>query len=278
MAQPYEVIRSAIFDVLSGKAGSHGIGQIPSQFVDLKIGVGRVLEAKGLKLPAQPWMLAGDGALEEEDEAVFREVFWDLFRQGIITLGADRANPEFPWFSLTALGKRTLAGQTIYFVHDVEAYEKSLRKEVPGIDDVTMIYVQEALHAFRSGCILSCSVMLGVAAEHTFDLIVDAALGNPKFEQLGRASMRDRQMLQRIEKFKKALESHRKEMPQDVKEAVETNVLGIMEVIRSFRNDSGHPSGRILEREQAHTLLLLFPRYCRKMYQLIGYFGKQAGT
>jgi hypothetical protein len=38
----------------------------------------------------------------------------------------------------------------------------------------------------------------------------------------------------------------------------------ILAVIRNFRNESGHPSGKIIEREQAYVLL----SYCKKVYQL----------
>jgi hypothetical protein len=48
---------------------------------------------------------------------------------------------------------------------------------------------------------------------------------------------------------------------------------GILSIIRNFRNDSGHPSGKIIEREQAYILLQLFIPYCKKMYQMKDYFS-----
>ncbi|MFL6597469.1 MAG: hypothetical protein ACJ8KF_05835, partial [Chthoniobacterales bacterium] len=39
--------------------------------------------------------------------------------------------------------------------------------------------------------------------------------------------------------------------------------------IGALERQSGHPSGKIIDREQAYILLQLFPRYCKKMYQLI---------
>ena len=97
-----------------------------------------------------------------------------MFRQGIITLGLNDSNPEFPWFHLTALGERVVAGEDAYFVHDVSGYEKRIVKEIPKIDSVTLLYLKEALQTFRAGCVLSATVMLGVATEHTFLLLIEA--------------------------------------------------------------------------------------------------------
>ena len=97
-----------------------------------------------------------------------------MFRQGIITLGLNDSNPEFPWFHLTALGEPVVAGEDAYFVHDVSGYEKRIVKEIPKIDSVTLLYLKEALQTFRAGCVLSATVMLAVATEHTFLLLIEA--------------------------------------------------------------------------------------------------------
>ena len=44
-------------------------------------------------------------ALEQAEAEVFLEVFWELFRQGIITLGLNDANREFPHFRVS-FGRR----------------------------------------------------------------------------------------------------------------------------------------------------------------------------
>lgn len=36
--------------------------------------------------------------LSPEDEMILLEIFWDLFREGIITLGFDSSKKDFPWF------------------------------------------------------------------------------------------------------------------------------------------------------------------------------------
>ena len=61
-------------------------------------------------------------------------------------------------------------------------------------------------------------------------------------------------------------------LPTDIKENLDIEFDGILSVIRTFRNDSGHPSGKILEREQTYVLLQMFIPYCKKIYQLIDFF------
>ena len=121
----------------------------------------------------------------------FLEVFWELFRQGIITLGMNNANREFPFCRLSRLGKRLVDNQDTYYFHDVSTYSELLQKQIPSIHPVTLLYLKEALQSFRSGCILSSSVMLGVAAEHTFELLLDAVRQSSSAQRQNNASKMD---------------------------------------------------------------------------------------
>jgi hypothetical protein len=199
-------------------------------------------------------------------------VFWDLFRQGIITLGLNDANRQFPFIRPTQLGKRIAAGHSAYFFHDVSSYERAIRAEIPSISETTLLYLKEAMQAFRAGCILSTTVMLGVAAEHTFMLLLEEIEASTKYEKTYAAVFRERTVLQKINKFKNILDQHAKDLPSDIKEDLDTHFAGILSVIRTFRNQAGHPTGKILEREQAFVLLQLFIPYCKKLYQLTKYF------
>jgi hypothetical protein len=58
----------------------------------------------------------------------------------------------------------------------------------------------------------------------------------------------------------------------EVKDDLDTQLNGIQSLIRTFRNDSGHPSGKLVDREQAYVLLNLFIPYAKKVYQLIDHF------
>jgi len=74
--------------------------------------------------------------------------------------------------------------------------------------------------------------------------------------------------LQRINKFKNILPQISKDLPKEVKEGFDTDMMAIMETIRNFRNESGHPSGKRISTEQVYILLHFFIPCCKKIYQL----------
>ena len=90
----------------------------------------------------------GNPALISEDRDIFLEFFWDLFRQGIITLAQSDSNPDFPFFRVSSFGKKLIANQELYFFHDVSTYEKVIREQIPDIGDTTLIYLKEAMQTF----------------------------------------------------------------------------------------------------------------------------------
>jgi len=269
MPHSYEEIRAAAFDVLSGRVQ---VQYQPDQYQHLKIGLGEALEKRGLQGPRPPGMYPAEAALDRPDSNLFLELFWDLFRQGIISLGTNDANPEFPWFHVTEMGRRILAGDNPYFAHDVTGYAARLKQDIPAIDEVTLIYLKEALQDFRSGCVLSATVMLGVATEHTFQLLIELIEKKPAQATTYAPVAKEWTISAKVTRFRQILDRQVDILPKGVKEDLDINFAGILALIRNYRNESGHPSGKIIDREQTFVLLGLFPSYCRKMYQLMDFF------
>jgi hypothetical protein len=267
----YEEIRDIVLDLLAGR--TRGNSYELNQYQNLMLGVGAVFRNR---ISGQRH--EGHTVLSDHDSNLFLEVFWGLFRDGIITLGLDDSNRNFPFFRVSSFGKRLLDGKDAYFFHDVSSYEKIIRIEIPSIDKVTLIYLKEAMQAFRSGCILSTTVMLGVAAEHTFLLLTEVIDQNPTHQQTYGAVAKQRSILPKVNKFKDILDKQSGSLPYETKENLDTHFMGILHLIRTFRNQSGHPSGAIVDREQAYILLQLFIPYCKKMYQLMDYFRFQAAS
>lgn len=265
----YEEIRNAAIDILAGRTGINA-----SQYEHLKHGVGEVLIYKKTgKYPDQYI----DEIMSRSNSDIFLEVFWDLFRQGIITLGLNdlRGNREFPWFRISTHGKRILENQAVYFYHDVSSYEAVIRQQVPNIDSVTLLYLNEAMQSFYSGCYLSSSVMLGVASEYTFLKLLEK-IETSTYKSNFKKAFDERNISKKFEAFKNRLKqdmgNNNITLPGEIKENLDTNLEGIMNTIRNFRNDSGHPSGNIISREQCYVNLNLFIPYCKKAYQLIDFF------
>lgn len=274
MAHSPEEIRAAALDVLSGRVPC---GYALNEYPHLKIGVGKALRERDGLPPAPPTSYPADSALEGEDADTFLEVFWDLFRDGIITLGCDSGalRSNFPFFRVTSRGKRVLSGENSYFLHDVTRFESQVLAEIPDIDQTSLIYLKEALQAFRAGCILSSTVMLGVATEHTFLLLLETIAHNPAHASTFAMVQQERTTLKKINKFKNIIDQTRRSFSQGLLEDFDTHFLAIQSLIRTFRNEAGHPTGKLIDREQAFINLQLFIPFGRKAYELIAYFKRE---
>jgi hypothetical protein len=201
MPHSHEEVRSVALDILAKR---ESVAYDPSQYEHLRLGIGEVFARREGRI--KPGHHGAQYPLEGADNEIFLEVFWDLFRQGIITLGFNDANREFPHFRVSQLGRRALSTQSTYFFHDVSTYEGVIRTEIPKINDVTLIYLKEAMQAFRSGCILSATVMLGVATEHTFLLLLDIVEKSPTHRKTYASVLTERTVLHKFNKFRNILE------------------------------------------------------------------------
>lgn len=266
----FEEIRSAAIDLLAGReTTSYQL----DQYERLLLGVSDVFERREGRPNRATHFSTAQGTLSPHDREIFLEVFWTLFREGVITLGINDANRVFPFFRVTGFGQRLITNSAAYFFHDVSSYEALLRSEVQNVDAVTLLYLKEAMQSFRSNCMLASTVMLGVATEHTFNLLVEQIDQNAAHAATFANVGQQRTILQRINKFKNILDQQVQTLPAELKEDLDTNFAGILSIIRTFRNHSGHPTGKIVDREQVYVLLQLFIPYCRKMYQLMNYYS-----
>ena len=265
MDHSYEEIRNCVLDILAGReTGAYGF----SQYRNLHATAAEVFLRR--ENPGQ--YQGGESHLSGHDSDIFLEVFWDLFRQGIITLGLNDYDPNFPFFRVSATGKKILEGQQPYFFHDLSSYERVISEGIPNIDAVTLVYLKEAMQAFLSGCLLSSTVMLGVATECSFLKLLEIIEANPTVSPTYQNAFSQKTLLQKFNKFKNILDQNISGLPPQLKEDLDTNFSGILSMIRNFRNESGHPSGKIIGREQAYVLLQLFIPCCKKLYDLIAHF------
>lgn len=264
MNHSYEELRDVAFDLLVGREiGSYGI----SQYQNFMISVAEVLESRARN------QRVSNARLSSHDSELFLELFWDLFRQGIITLGLNDSNREFPFFRVSSFGKKILEGENPYFFHDVSTYESLIRIRIPQIDPTTLLYLKEAVQAFKTGCVLSSSVMIGVATEHSFLLLIEKIENNNTHSTTFKKVFNERGILRKVNTFKKIIDNDKTLLPSKVKEDLDTQFASILAMIRNFRNESGHPSGKIIDREQCYILLQLFIPCCEKIYQMIDAFN-----
>jgi hypothetical protein len=118
--------------------------------------------------------------LHPNDSSTILEIFWDLFRQGVITLGRDARNPGWPWFRLSRFGEN-IKSQAQFRFHDTSSYIAMIKTYDPDLSPAGVLYPEEAAAAFYAECLLSTSVMLGVAAEAEFLRLIDVTCASPKW-------------------------------------------------------------------------------------------------
>jgi len=269
MDHSYEEIRKAVIDILAGKEKSTYKSE---QYQHLRTGVAEVLQ----KGDGTPQDLKHQGAhLSHNDNDLFQEIFWDLFRQNIITLG-NRADPNvaYPFYHVSNFGKKMLDNENFYFFHDLTSYESNIMENIPGIEDLTLLYVKEAMQAFTSGCRLSSTAMLGIALEYSLNTLYDSIGKNDKYSWHFHTVLTQPTMLKKFTRFKQKLTEKKQDLPEQLKDDLDVNFDMITSLIRNYRNESGRPNEKVLSREQCYVNLQLFIPSCKKIYVLMEFFGQ----
>lgn len=265
MAASYEELRDAVVACLLGDQGR----AVPDQWVGLKNSVGlEIARRRG-----EPTNIYPPPNISRADAELLRDVFWDLFRQGHITLGLDDNNPEWPFFRLSHFGQRTLKEGSPYRFTDSASFISMVRQNAPDLDALTQLYLEEAIGSFYAGCMLAACVMLGVAAEHRVELLIAAAERSPRFPNAFASISAERGILKRTRKLIALLQPHLKAMPSDLREGLETHFQSIQEVIRVARNDTGHPTGEIKNRQTVYVYLQLYAPFAAKSRELQTYLS-----
>ena len=263
----YEEIRNVVLEIILGRSGCPG--DPPSEFLDLQDVTARCFIYRETDVTHFNQIMPS--SLSRSDQDTFREIFWDLFREGIITLGTSKGQPEFPWFTVTKRGWAIAEHQRPYWFHDVITYESAVLQEIPDIDLATLAYLRESMQAYLSGCVLSATVMLGVATESSFERLLETIKENEDERSRFKKCLSERGIYRRLNAFGKAIQDHSK-LPRNLAEGLDIQITSTVNLIRQFRNDSGHPTGKTISRQQCYTLLHLFIPCCKKIYELIDHF------
>jgi hypothetical protein len=259
----YEEIRDVIVDILlRGVTVSYE----PTQYRSLLTGVAEVFEKR--RDPDVRNFHPDFTRLHPFDAELVRDVFWDLFRQGFITLGMNNSNENWPFFRLSHFGEKALQTQSPYRFHDTNSFMTMLRREVPDISPEATIYIGEAVAALYAGCLLACCVMIGVAAEAEFLRLVDVAAANGVHGAKFSSVQKHQTIRRKIAAFQGCLRPMISTFPQDATEDLDTNFLAVQSVLRIARNEAGHPTGATPQRESVYVYLQLFVPFARQLMRL----------
>ncbi|WP_216595779.1 hypothetical protein [Myxosarcina sp. GI1] len=204
------------------------------------------------------------------------DIIWDLVIEGLVRPGlGDGINNGLPWFHLSEHGKNVLQNQSPQ-PYDPDGYLATVRN-IPHVDSIIFTYIEESLKAFRIHCLLSSAITLGCASEKAILILIDAcknAIQNPTDKANFAKQTNTISIKKKHDEFKSILNTKIiPVLPKDIKENLDNYLNGIFSIIRTQRNDAGHPSGNIVKREHLYSYLVTFPEYLKKVYSLIDWLN-----
>tara|TARA_E500000318_G_scaffold35918_1_gene34987 strand:+ start:266 stop:1078 length:813 start_codon:yes stop_codon:yes gene_type:complete len=208
---------------------------------------------------------------------VFREAFWHILVRGIIMPGINVGNPSLPWFKLTSYGESHVRDAATLF-HDEASFVHDLETKFPAIPRLAVSYAGEAMKAYRSDCLRSSAVMLGVSLETIIDFLLESTCKSEQFAEHFSRVKEEPSLLRRIHKFQAKLQEVKRDVPRNVLENTDVLFEGISAIIRTSRNEAGHPTNVDIPRDLAFANMRLFVSFCEKIYAYVQFFeGKDQG-
>lgn len=192
-------------------------------------------------------------------------IVWDLVVQGVVTF----TSQGYPWLRTTEYGKKVVEeeGPVPY---DPSGYLGHIKTKASGISFLALEYLQEAIKCFRGGAYKATAVMLGVASEEAFlQLIFSFEI---KYNvKIIPETYKPFQQLR--EDFKNKFEPKKNELPADVKNNIEQTLNGIYDLIKKGRDDSGHPTGIDISRDEILASFSVLPLYFERVYKIINFYN-----
>lgn len=239
--------------------------------------VGSIAVKKEMVPPPHSGVVDGASyALCPADEDRVIEIIWDLIIERVITMGRVGVGGGWPFFKVSSYGRRVLDSPTP-IPHDPSGYLARLNEVAPGVDSIILTYIQESLRTYSIGALLSSTVTLGCASEKALLLLVGAAhdaIGDASRKAKFKKKVSGRPIKAKFDALVNLLTSIKGSIPKEIADGLETVLYGVFEMIRKNRNDAGHPTGKIVAREEAYAALQVFIPYCEKLYSLIQFLKK----
>ena len=241
-------------------------------------------------LPGHQYKLTGDGpdalfvALKERlpdgsvNPSAMIYAVWSLVTRGLIIIDFLNIQSANWTLDLTPKGRAAALDEEAN-PDNPSKYLQRLSSSVPEVSPTVLQYAEEALDCYNNRNYLASAVMLGVASEAAF-LEMARSFGAWLPEGKERANFvkiveNERQnYFTKFGEFRKRIETHKSELPPALSDSMALTFDSILDLLRIYRNDAGHPTGKQISRDDAFINLQMFVRYLQKLYAFKTYFAK----
>ena len=199
------------------------------------------------------------------------QAVWALIGQALAYIDYSQPAAENWELHLTEAGRAAALDEEVN-PDNPHGYLKRLSSDIPGLSMIVRSYTEEALRAYNARLYRASTVMLGVASESAvLEVASSFAKRMPEAESkrfLETIKSRRQNIVTKFSTFRSKLESSKSDLPQELADGLDLTVNSVADLLRTYRNDAGHPTNRNIDRDDAYTHLCLFVRYARKLYAL----------
>lgn len=260
----YEELREVAINVLLD-ANNNGVDRFDKLLEKIALELGKDENAA----PGQQHFCYGAAAqLQPNDAELVLEIVWDLFRQGMLTFGANASNPGWPWLRLSRFGEYALQHGPYRF-HNKAEFMKALRSEATDLCPDALAYLREAISAFYTNCLLSASIMLGIAAESEFLRLLEVARSSKAYGKYFSRIGDGLSLRAKILRFGEAIKPILTVLPGSATDELGDALNTMQSLIRTARTETGRPAAADpLSRDQVYVYLQLFLPFAEQLMRL----------
>lgn len=207
----------------------------------------------------------------------FMEAMSSLVSRRLVFIEFSQPDSAYWSLRMSERGNRLVDGSDIS-PDDPRGYMSRLLAAYPDTSTEIKFYLTEALRAYEGEAYAASTVMIGVAAEQCFyevaSVFVEWLEGDAKKKFNDILSNKKSFYVYKMEEFQKRLLVAKSDLSPELSDSLETQVLAAMHLIRSNRNDAGHPTKILVDSFTAYTNIAIYWRLHQKMYALRDFFIK----
>lgn len=234
---------------------------------DTRLGQGRYYLAESLRSQFPPD--------QEPTTTQIMSAVWSLISQGLTYIDYSQPAPENWNLRLTDAGLAAAHDEAMNPDNSGDYLER-LATVVPDDSLAVLQYAREAVISYNHRCYLASAVMLGVASEAAF-LETARSLGNSLPTGQGEKFLKivenpRTNYITKFIEFRKRVEPVKSRIPDELSDGMSLTLDSVLDLLRIYRNEAGHPTGKQILREDAFISLQMFARYLQRLYALKAFF------